>query len=89
MLCSRDQAYRQAVASKPPKSNVADGLHEWLQGAVVTQLQAELQSCRDQMSAQVQAVAAMVAERDAARASASDSAERAKVLLRCNISILV
>jgi hypothetical protein len=49
------------------------------QGTVVAQLQTELQSCRDQLGAQFQAVAAMTAERDAARASASDSADRAKV----------
>ena len=49
---------------------------------MVAQLQAGLRSCRDQMGAQSQAVAAMAAERDACRASASDSADRAKVLQR-------
>ena len=56
------------------------------QGAVVAQLQAELQSCRDQVGAQSQAVAAVIAERDACRASASESADRAKVPSTMNCS---
>ena len=46
---------------------------------MVAQLQAELQSCREQMGVHGQAVVAMAAERDACRASADESADRAKV----------
>ena len=48
---------------------------------MVARLQAELQSCRDQMGVHGQVVAAMAAERDACRASADESADRAKVRL--------
>ena len=56
---------------------------------MVEQLQAELRSCRDQMGVHGQAVAAMAAERDACRASADESSDRAKVRGQVELRVMI